>query len=80
MKQLKNLSAISSDMTQTAQATNNQGVRSVQSQQGFWRHIRITQGGSYFESSTGGKVFIPESELWALAEKSDANLIAPKIT
>ena len=80
MKQLTNLSATSADVVETPAASSNQGMRSVQSQQGFWRHMRITQGGSYFESSNGGKAFIPEAELWVLVEKFDPNLIMPKVS
>ena len=78
MKMLSNLSAAVSDLSSPLDATRNQGARSVQSQAGFWRHIRFTKSGPYFESSAGGRVFIPESELWKLAEQHDANLVTPK--
>ena len=51
--------------------------QNTQAQAGFWRRIRSGKSGFYFESSAGGSVFIPASELWTLVEAKDANLATP---
>ena len=43
----------------------------------FGRRMRVSANGIYFESTTGGNVFISQSELWIMAASADSNLNAP---
>jgi len=83
MIQLSNLSA-----TPTALASANpakplpthQGktVKNVQSKQGFQRTVKHSKNLITLESSAGGSVAIPISELWTLCEAHDSKLCIPK--
>lgn len=52
-------------------------VHNTQSKKGFWRRIRHSQGLITAESSTGGSVELPISEIWALLESVDPKLKVP---
>lgn len=49
----------------------------TQSQKGFWRRIRVSKNGLFFESSAAGSVFVSHADLWNLAESHDINLKTP---
>jgi hypothetical protein len=76
MKTLSNLSAVAADSAAAVQKSSGD-LNISQSQKGKWRHIRASAMGFYLESSDGGLVHIPHSEIWALGEQHDARLCMP---
>ena len=63
--------------TQPAMEHAGKQVKNTQSQKGFWRRINHSKNVLSFESSAGGLVQIPISELWKLGETHDDKLKAP---
>ena len=60
--------------------SDNAAFQNMQAFKGFWRRIKHGKSKIIFESSSGGSVTIAISDLWKLAETSDAKLAIPVAT
>jgi hypothetical protein len=77
MKILSNIKALSeTHSTPSTTASANPPRKSI----AHSRSHRISSRGIIFESTSGGSVLIPFSELWKLAESSDDKLAIPVAT
>ena len=89
MKTLTNLTATVSDsvvatpaikgavVAASPVAVPSGGIVNTQAQKGFWRRVRHTKGGSYYESSTGASVFVPLAETFKMIEANEPLFVAP---
>lgn len=76
MKTITQLTAALKESPQSAVASPTY-VRISQSQKGFERTIRAAATGLYFESSSGGQIFVSHADLWKMVEPHDEKLIKP---
>lgn len=78
MKIIKSITGQCEDSSNAPDKPAAKDVVNTQSQKGFWRRKRVAKNGTYYESSSGGSVFISIDEEWALAEAHEPKCCIPK--
>jgi len=78
MKTITNITCACGENQSTVSTPNPGDIHTTQSKKGFWRRTRKAKSGMYFESSSGGSVFVSEDDLWKMVEPHDAALCEPQ--
>ncbi len=78
MKIISNLTGSCCNIESHVSSKSSTDIHTTRARKGFWRRTRKAKYGIYFESSSGGSVFISEDELWKMAEAHDSALCEPK--
>jgi len=79
MKTISNLTGSCCNVESHVTSKGSTDIYTTRARKGFWRRTRKAKSGIYFESSSGGSVFVSEDELWKMVEAHDENLCEPKL-
>ena len=79
MKIIHTLTGQCTDSTAKPAAKSPTDIYNTQSQKGFWRRKRVAKGGTYYESSMGGSVFVSTADEWAMVEAHEPKCCLPPL-
>jgi hypothetical protein len=77
MKTIHTITGKCTDSTAQPAPVASTDIHNTQAQKGFWRRKRVAKSGTYYESSTGGSVFISTADEWAMVEAHEPKCCVP---